>query len=98
MIQSKQKRRKKKKIETSKIVLLFMIIMCFEIIIFSEFMMFFTKDLSALYILIGVPVSLIPVILGYYYKSGKENMAGGIVYDSALSEQCAQCEEDISNE
>ena len=54
-----------------------------------------TGDLSALYVLIGVPVSLVPICLGYYWKSCQENTSGGIVYDTAMKN--AQSNDDASN-
>jgi hypothetical protein len=44
-------------------------------------------DISAMYVLIGVPVSLVPIVLGYYWKSKNENTAGGITYDIAMKEK-----------
>ena len=77
---------KRKKFSTSKIALFIVFVLCIQIILFCEFMMFTTKDISAMYVLIGVPVSLISVVLGYYHKSTAENTVGGIVYDSAMLE------------
>ena len=74
----------KKKWSTSKIVLLVVFIMCIEILIFAEIMMNKYGDLSAMYALIGVPVSLVPIVLGYYHKSARENSQGGITYDMAM--------------
>ena len=42
------------------------------------------QDLTALYTLIGVPVSLVPVALGCFYKSKAEDTVNGIVYETAL--------------
>lgn len=80
------KNNKQKKFSTSKVALFIVFALCIQIIAFCEFMMFETKDISAMYVLIGVPVSLISVVLGYYHKSTAENTAGGIVYDSAMLE------------
>ena len=41
-------------------------------------------DLSAMYALIGVPVSLVPICLGYFNKSKAQNTVGGITYDMAM--------------
>ena len=76
----------KKSLSTSKIALFVVTLLCIQIILFCEFMMFKTQDISAMYVLIGVPVSLISVVLGYYHKSTAENTVGGIVYDSAMFE------------
>lgn len=74
----------KKKWSTSKIVLLVVFILCIEIVIFSEVMMNKFGDLSAMYALIGVPVSLVPICLGYFKKSSIENSVNGITYDMAM--------------
>lgn len=78
------KNNKHKKFSTSKVALFIVFVLCIQIILFCEFMMFTTKDISAMYVLIGVPASLISVVLGYYHKSAAENTVGGIVYDSAM--------------
>jgi len=57
-----------------------------SIIIFCEYMMVKTGDLSSLYAMIGVASALIPLCLGYYFKSKAENTAGGITYDMAMLE------------
>lgn len=69
---------------TSKIVLFAVIVLCLQIVGFCEFIMFKTSDTSAMYALIGLPVTLVPVIWGYYSKSKAENTEGGIVYEMAL--------------
>lgn len=81
-----ENKKKGKRLSTSKIALFTVFVLCIQIILFCEFMMFKTQDISAMYVLIGVPVSLITVVLGYYHKSAAENTAGGIVYDSAMME------------
>lgn len=73
-------------LSTSKILLWVVVLICIEIILFSEYAMIRFNDMSTLYTLIGVPVTLIPTVLGYYYKSAKENTVGGIVYESFLNE------------
>lgn len=84
MASKKKTEKKTKSFSTSKLILFAVAILCIEIIIFCEYMMWSLQDASSLYVLIGVPVSLIPVVLGYYNKSKAENTAGGIVYDSAM--------------
>lgn len=76
----------KKPASTSKVILWAVSIMCLEIIIFCEYIMVALQDTSAMYVLIGVPVSLIPVVLGYYYKAKAENTAGGITYETAMAQ------------
>lgn len=91
----------KKKWSTSKIVLLVVFIICIEILIFAEIMMNKYGDLSAMYALIGVPTTLVPIIISYYHKSAKENSQFGITYEMAMLEKKhelndlteSQCEE-----
>lgn len=81
------KHRKKIKFpSTSKLILFAVFIMCIEILIFSQYAMIKLQDTSAMYVLIGVPVSIIPIVIGYYSKSAKENTVGGITYETALHE------------
>lgn len=75
-----EKNRLKKKPTTSKLLLIAVVILCVEIVIFSQYVMIKFQDLTALYTLIGVPVTLVPVALGYYYKSMRENTENGITY------------------
>ena len=79
-----EKNRLKKQPTTSKLLLVAVVILCVEIVIFSQYVMIKFQDLTALYTLIGVPVSLVPVALGYFYKSSKENSVNGIVYETAI--------------
>lgn len=72
------------KISTSKLVLFCVFVVCIQILMFSEIAMMKYGDFSALYALIGVPVTLVPVVLGYYVKSGKENTKNGITYEMAM--------------
>lgn len=71
---------------TSKLLLWTAILLCVEIIWFCEFAFAVTKDTSFLYVLAGVPTTLVPTILSYYHKSKCENTAGGIVYETAMSQ------------
>lgn len=82
----KKSRAKFKLPSTSKLILLMAFLLCLEIIIFCEYMMIKTGDLSSLYSMIGVASALIPLCLGYYFKSKAENTAGGITYDMAMLE------------
>lgn len=70
---------------TSKLILWTVVLICVEIVIFSEVAMLKTGDTSALYALIGVPVTLVPSVLGYYHKAGRENCVGGVVYETAVN-------------
>lgn len=51
-------------------------------------------DLSAMYALIGIPATIIPIVLGYYSKSKAENTAGGITYDMAMMEMSQRQQDD----
>ena len=92
----KSKYKTKRKLpSTSKIVLFAVFLLCIEIILFSEYAMIFLADASAMYVLIGVPATLVPTIIAYYQKSRIENSKGGITYDMAMleKEQDAGCNE-----
>ena len=80
-------KRKFKLPSTSKLILLGVILMCVEIVVFCQYLMVRTSDTSALYVLIGIPATLIPIIWAYFSKSKAENTAGGIVYESAIRSQ-----------
>lgn len=86
-------KKERKKISTSKLILLVVIILCLQIIGFAEYVMLTTNDTSALYVLIGVPATLVPTIWGYYAKSKAENSEGGITYELALRETENQTED-----
>ena len=72
---------------TSKIVLAVTFLMCLQIVFFCEYAMFTSGDFSALYVLIGAPVTLVPIALGYLIKSKAENTVGGIVYEQAMRDR-----------
>lgn len=69
---------------TSKLILLGVILLCLQIVIFCEYTMISTGDTSAMYVLIGIPATLIPIVWGYYSKAKAENTVGGIVYETAM--------------
>ena len=84
----KNKYKKKFKLpSTSKLVLAGVILLSVEIVIFCQYMMSKTNDLSALYVLIGIPATLIPIVWAYFSKSKAENTSGGIVYETAMRSQ-----------
>lgn len=90
---------------TSKLILVAVFLLCIEIIIFSEYAMIATGDASAMYVLIGVPATLVPTLLGYFNKSKKENSTGGIIYEKTMHElnyvnECTEeyQEEDLSDD
>lgn len=85
--EEKKKGKPKRKLpSTSKLILLGMILLCVQIVIFCEYAMMTLYDASSLYVLIGIPAALAPIIWGYYSKSKAENTVGGIVYDTAMAE------------
>lgn len=91
-------RQKRKPLSASKMVLLGAVILCVQITVFCEYMMWRTMDLSSMYVLIGIVPSLSGVILGYYLKSKSENTVGGIIFETAMEElrqsgSCNQIEE-----
>lgn len=84
--EEKRKGKPKRKLpSTSKLILLGMILLCVQIVIFCEYAMMTLYDASSLYVLIGIPAALAPIIWGYYSKSKAENTVGGIVYDTAMA-------------
>lgn len=74
---------------TSKIVLLVVFILCIQIVLYCENAMTVSGNYSALYVLIGAPVSLVPVVLSYYWKSKAENTKDGIVFEKAMLKESA---------
>ena len=79
-------KQKRKPLSASKMVLLGAVVLCIQITLFCEYMMWKTMDLSSMYVLIGIVPSLSGVILGYYLKSKSENTAGGIIFETAMEE------------
>lgn len=97
--EEKQKGMVKHKLpSTSKLILFGMILLCIQIVAFCEYAMMTLGDTSALYVLIGIPAALVPIIWGYYSKSKAENTVGGIVYDTAMAEIYKGNNETIENE
>lgn len=83
---SKEKPKKKEKMETSKLVLLVVFIICIEILLYTQVVVLILKDSNTLYTLVGVPVTLVPITLGYYWKARSQNTKGGITYDTAMKQ------------
>lgn len=83
----RNKYKKTKKLQTSKVVLWAMIMLVFSIAVWFMYESHRLADLSQAYALLGVVASLAPVIFGYYSKSKAENTEGGIVYETAMFEQ-----------
>ena len=71
---------------TSKIVLIVSAILCVEILIFCQYMIVKTGDSNALYSMVGVLAAFLPVVLGYFVKSTRQNTAGGITYETAMAQ------------
>lgn len=63
----------RKKLEESKIYIRLMFVLTLEIILFAEFVMFRTGDLSALYALIGISATLAASLFAYFSKAKLEN-------------------------
>lgn len=84
---------KKKKIETSKIVLWFMLFLLLSIILFTGYVTISMMNIAAytnspmdftpLVALISAIVGQVIITLGYFIKSSKENQEGGITYLNA---------------
>lgn len=71
---------------TSKMILMGAVLLCLQIVAFCEYIMIKTGDTSALYVLIGIPATLVPVIWGYYSKAKAENTSGGIVFETTMAQ------------
>ena len=83
----KEKYKPKRKLpSTSKLILMAVFLLCIEIIFFSQYAMIVLGDVSAMYVLIGIPTTLVPTVLGYYNKSRAENTKGGITFETAMNE------------
>ena len=82
-------RKNSKKPTTSKLLLVAAFVISLEILIFCEVAYFFNPDPMILTTLIGVPVTVVPIALGYLRKSTAENTANGIVYEMAMAEKDA---------
>jgi len=92
------KHKKGRKIPYSKLVMGLLFILALQIVVFAEYMMFRTGDISALYTLIGISASLTAGYFGYLSHSKAENTKGGIVYDSAMAEMGLPEEENNGDE
>lgn len=88
----KKSRFKFKKIRTSKKVLWTIIVICLEILFFSEYMALKTEDTSFMYALIGVVTTLIPTVLGYFKMSDNEHKRGQ--FEMSLNENCSSISDD----
>lgn len=77
---AKIKRFNWKKPRTSKMVLWTVIIICIQILWFTEHMATITGDTSFMYALIAIPASLIPTVLSYMKNSRVEHQMGQFEY------------------
>lgn len=80
----KNRRKKKKKIETSKVAIFFIFLNCSIIEIYSMVAMWYFADLSPLYSLIGAVLGESIAYISYCAKAKKENVKGGITYEMAM--------------
>lgn len=71
---------------TSKLILLTVFALCIELLVYCEYAMLVLNDASAMYVLIGIPATLIPTIISYYSKAKAENTKDGLIYDKAMFE------------
>lgn len=78
---------------TSKIVLFVSLVICLQIVFFCERLMVELEDTSALYVLLGIPAAMAPIIWAYFSKSKAENTKNGIVYETAMRNQAASEDE-----
>ena len=74
----------KPKLSFSKVAFIFMIANCSVIELYALITMFIFADLSPLSTLIAAVVGECVTFLGYEIKSVKENISGGIVYESTM--------------
>lgn len=70
---------------TSKVVLIIAALLCVEILFFCQYMILTTGDTNALYAMVGTIATLATVVLGYMVKSTRENVSGGIVFETAMA-------------
>lgn len=54
-------------------------------------------DMSAMYALISVPVTLVPIVVGYFHKSRIQNSEGGITYDMAMLEKQQEMQQEMND-
>lgn len=85
----------KKHFEFSKIIVLITFVMCMEILIFSQVLLYKTMDTSALYSLIAIPSTLVPILFSYFGKSRAENL---LKISQDITEQYNQQENTETNQ
>lgn len=91
---------KKKLPSTSKLILTGVLLLCFQIVLFCEYAMIKTNDLSSLYVLIGIPAALAPTVISYMIKSRDENISkySGLVFEEQTEEPMINIAEEIEQE
>lgn len=75
-----------KKPTTSKLLLWMVVSYVFESTAFCQYMILKTNDTSCLSIVYSNAFTLVITVLGYFFKSGKQNSVGGITYETAMLE------------
>lgn len=77
----------KKKLSTSKLIVLYLFILLNVVLFFTMFAIWHFQDLSYLSVLISDIVGQVTTYLIYSVKATKENTVGGISYDLAMANQ-----------
>lgn len=54
-------------------------------------------DMSAMYALISVPVTLVPIVISFYNKSKAENTQFGITYEMAMLEKQQEMQQNMND-
>lgn len=88
---------KREPLSFGKIGFIFVFVDCIVVELYSMFAMLYLRDLSALGGLIAAVVCQAIDIISYNRKSVKENMAGGIVFETAMK-KLEEDEEQIAEE
>lgn len=93
--EAKRRFPKLKKPRTSKMVLWTVIILCAQILWFTEHMATITGDTSFMYALVAIPASLIPTVLSYMKNSRMEHQMGQFENPIEIpSEDCSNNEDE----
>ncbi len=78
--------KEKKRLSFSKIAVIFIFVNCLIIELYSMVIMALFHDLTSLGSLIMAVLGQCAGLLGYFVKAGRENIAGGITYETAMFE------------
>lgn len=73
-----------KPLSFSKIAVIFIFANCLIVEFYSMFVMFVFHDLTSLGSLVMAIIGQCASLLGYFIKSGRENTASGIVYETTM--------------